>query len=326
MSDWQELTKAVGDGWNRFWFTPRDPRSTALLRILVGLAALYYVLSYSSDLLRWFGPDGLLPVATVVRLNTDPQSNLQTLAGRWSYLDFVQAPSELWTVHWAGVAVLALFTCGALTRITSVLSVVVVLSYVHRAPMLTGQFEPVLTLLLIYLCLAPCGASLSVDAWLKRRRSADKSAAVEAAPSVMANVSIRLIQVHIAALYLLMALTKLGGTFGAEYDPTWWRGEALWWLIAKSDSRIVDLTGLHGTTATYLVNLWTHATVAIELAFALLIWNRLARPILLGLTTVSWLLIALVTGWVGFALIMLVAGTAFASPRRIAAWTGGVAA
>lgn len=322
MTYWQELTQAIGTGWNRFWFTPRDPRATGLLRILVGALALYYVLSFTADLERWFGPNGLLPSDTVARLTGDAQGDGATALDRWSYLDYVRQPSELWALHWAGVVVLSLFTLGALSRITAVLSVVVVLSYVHRAPMITGQFEPVLTLLLIYLCLAPTGACLSLDAWWRgRTKGANGSKPSQAAPSIMANVAIRLIQVHLTALYLVIGLTMLGGSLGAEYDPTWWRGEGMWWLIARSESRLVDLTFLHGTTQIYLVNIWTHAVVAINLACGVLLWNRLARPLLLVLAALSWTALALVTGLVSYCLIMVVAGVAFVSPERISRWT-----
>lgn len=315
MTYWQELTEAIGTGWNRFWYAPRDPRGVSLLRILVAGCALYYVLSHTADLVRWFGPDGLLPSDTVATLVTDPQ-NAGRMIGRWSYLDLATTPSGLQTLHALGIVVVALFLVGFLSRITSVLTAVVVLSYVHRAPMITGQFEPVLTFLVLYLCLAPTGAAWSIDAWWRRRSA--PNARLE--PSIMANVAIRLIQVHLTMIYLVIGLTMLGGTMFAEYDPTWWRGQGMWWLITRSESRLVDLTFLHGTTPTYLVNLWTHGIVALNLACGVLLWNRLARPLLLGLAAVNWLLLALVTGLVSYCLVMIVAGIAFVSAERIAAW------
>ena len=59
---------AFGAGWNRFWFTPRDPSTVCLLRLLVGLAAFYLVVSYTADLVVWFGPEGLLPGEVVRQL------------------------------------------------------------------------------------------------------------------------------------------------------------------------------------------------------------------------------------------------------------------
>ena len=40
---------------------------------------------------------------------------------------------------------------------------------------------------------------------------------------------------------LTMALAKVAGPLGGD---TWWMGEAVWWLLAKPESRLVDLTGL----------------------------------------------------------------------------------
>ena len=111
-----------------------------------------------------------------------------------------------------------------------------------------------------------------------------------------------------------MCLTQLGGAYGVENSATWWRGEALWWLIAKSESRVLDLTFLNSVTAGYVVNAWTHAIVFGELAFGLLIWKPTARPLLLILATLGWISLAPVTGLVSYSAVMLVANLAFLSP------------
>ena len=54
--------------------------------------------------------------------------------------------------------------------------------------------------------------------------------------------------------------------------------------------------------------------MAFELGFAILIWIRLARPLLLGIAVVMWLTLALLTGQVAFSLMMLVANLSFCSP------------
>lgn len=312
---WQDLSDSFGAAWNRFWFSPGSVVPVAGLRIPTGLAAGYLVASYSADLTTWFGSRGLLPVATVTSLTTDASAPTAEATFHWSYLNYLTSSAELWTAHILALIVIGLFTAGLWSRITSIASLIIVLSYIHRAPMITGQFEPIVSLLLAYLCLAPTGACWSVDAWLKSRKLADNSPAgangSEPARSILANISLRLIQLHIAGLYLIMGLSKLSGTVGAEYFATWWRGEAVWWLITRSESRLIDLTFLHGTVGTYFVNAWTHLLVAFELAFAILIWKPLARPLLLILSVVCWLSIGLVTGLLSFSFVMLVANLAF---------------
>ena len=56
----RRLEEAVVRGWNQFWFTPADAYSLALLRLLTGLAACYFVASHTLDLNRWFAADGIL--------------------------------------------------------------------------------------------------------------------------------------------------------------------------------------------------------------------------------------------------------------------------
>jgi len=195
-----------------------------------------------------------------------------------------------------------------------VLTLIVVLAYVHRGPMIMGLFEPVLTMVLFYLCFSPCNRRYSVDRWLanrRRRLSAAETTSADAQPSVAANVCQRLIQVHVAGLYLMMGLTKLGG-------EDWWSGDAMWWLIAHSDSRLADLTFLHRHE--YLLNLWTHGVVVLELLFGVLIWRPLARPLLLAAAGIHWISLGAITGLLSFSVMMLIANLSFIDPAAMGAF------
>jgi hypothetical protein len=323
------LCQVFGQGWNRFWFTPSDPFTLAPVRIGAGLMAFYLVATYTPDLETFFGHKGLVPVESlkVLELQTHnlrsflPPTIRETLprASRFSYLDYVPDHTGLWAAHVAGLVILALFTAGCFTRVTSILALVVFLSYVHRGPMLTAQVEPILAFVMLYLCLGPAGRSLSIDACLAARRPTEqailprKASSVSRATtdvpqfsaSVAATVSIRLIQVHLTLVYAMMGIGKLAG-------EVWWNGLGMWWLIARPEMRLVDWTWL----AAYpkLVAAWTHFQVAFELGFAVLVWNRTARPLMLALSIVAWLFLAPVTGLATFSLMMLVANLAFLSP------------
>ena len=56
---------AVGDAWNRFWFSPADSQPLSLVRIGAAAIALAAWWSYAADLQAWFGPAGVLPADTV---------------------------------------------------------------------------------------------------------------------------------------------------------------------------------------------------------------------------------------------------------------------
>jgi len=288
------LSAAFGEAWNRFWFTPSDPLPLCLIRILTGLLILYWQLTLTPDLVRFFGPHGLTPVEAVRQMET-PEGARYTL----SYFNYLSSPAELWAAHGAGIAVVLAMTLGIFTRATTILSLVVVLSIIHRAPMLTSPFEPVASLVMFYLCIGPSGNCLSLDSvWARRRAKMDLLTPGATRGSTSATIALRLVQVHLAMLYATMGLSKLMG-------PAWWNGMGMWWLLSRPESRLVDLTGLHAFPR--LVELWTHAQVYFELGFPLLIWNRLARPLVLVFAAVMWTLLVLATGQTLFALMITVA-------------------
>lgn len=311
-----ELGRTVSESWNRFWFTASDAYSLSVMRILTGILAVVYHFSFTADLVRWFGPSGILTIETAKRFTENPRFNTYY----FSYLNFVDAPAALWLVHFIGLVILLMFLAGAFTRVTSVLSLIVVLSYMHRAPMLAGQMEPVLTMLLFYLCFAPAGRHLSLDSLLRRRKlagqasiSPDKDASN--GPSVWANISLRAMQIHCVGFYFVIALTKFRWT-------GWWNGDAIWGLLAYSESRLIDLTFLHD--AEYLLDFWTHLILLFELLFPVLVWNRTLRPLMLGIAVLMWTSMALVTGLVSYSLIMIVASLAFVPADAWRALIGNV--
>ncbi len=293
------LAEELGQGWNQFWFTPSDPATLSTIRLFTGLLVVYLHATLSFDLIAFFGPDGLLPALEIAPLEG------QT----FSYLNFLSTPGELWAAHLIGLAVLILFTVGFWTRLTSILALIVFLSDVNRAPMITSLTEPIAAAVMLYLCLAPCGRRYSIDAWLARR---SRPAAVPQDPpsdlSTMATIATRLIQVHLALLVAMMGFSKLGG-------EVWWVGTGMWWLVSRPESRLVDFVWLYKNPM--LIDAWTHLVVLFELSFGLLIWIPVARPLLLAVGVFVWASIALVTGDLPFAMMMCVASLAFISPAAV---------
>lgn len=291
--------EACGEGWNRFWFAPSDPIVLGAVRIATGLMALYWQLSYTPDLVEFFGRQGILPLEM-----------LEVWRGgalNFSYFDEALGATPLYALHFAGTFVLLLFTLGVFTRFTSIAALLVTLSYIHRGPMLTALMEPILALIQFYLCLGPSGAALSVDAWRQHRSLQARGLAAAPGVSSWATIAIRLLQVHITAVYVMMALAKIG-------SPAWWNGSAIWWLVVRPESSgfwLVPKLAPHLN----LIEAWTHAIVLFELGFPLLVWNRYTRPLALAVSVPLWLLLALATGFYTFALTMLIANLAFVSPK-----------
>jgi hypothetical protein len=316
----RRLTEGFGNGWNRFWYSPSDPLPLCLIRIVTGLFALFFVFSYTSDLTYFFAQGGLLPFELTEQY---PPYNAVYNPGTLSYLSYLESPLHLQIAHWVGISILCLFTIGCFSRVTAILGLIVTLSYIQRAPLLTSEFEPLLAALQFYLCLGPCGARLSVDRYLAERQTQNK---LDEKKYFSANLATRLIQVHLCIIVGMMGLAKLSGPgeiVGAQewYDP-WGTGEAVWWMISRPQSRLFEgLTFLREHP--YLVAAWTHLIVLVELCFPIFIWNRLARPLVLALGTLIWFSLMLISGIAPFYALIVVASLSFVAPNRLATWFGG---
>ena len=288
------LVTSTGDCWNRFWFTPVDRKPLDLLRVIVGCVSLYLLATLTPDLDVYFGENGLLPVDAVNQLEGDLRS--------LSYLDYFTSSTELLIAHVIGIVAVGLFTLGVLTPITSVLALIVMLSTAHRAPMITTLVEPIVTMIMFYYCLGPGGPIAGIVRIFSQRPIERVSA--------WSTVSLRLIQVHLVLLYVVMALSKL-------LSESWWNGTGVWWLMSRPESRLFDLTGLADVTigntpvGIYAINFWTHLVVLFELAFAVLVWNRILRPIVLAWSVIHWIGIGILLGQPLLAVTMIGANVAF---------------
>ncbi len=299
----QELME--GQAWNRFWYEPRGARTLSSMRLATGSLALYLLLCYTPDLTNFFGPSGLVSVEAIKGVSMQEpmaggryQYSSGDLLMSVNYLAWCEGePKLLYVAHALSIVVVLAFLVGFRTRITSVAALVVMLTYIHRGQVLNSQFEPILTMVLAYLCLGRCGDYFSLDSVLARKEG--KSLTV---PSVMTNIAVRLIQVHLSIIYVMMAFGKLVH-LGAE-GAVWWTGDATWWLMSKPGGSLVDLTWLHNHP--FVVDGWTQAIVFFELGFGVLIWKRWARPLLLVIAVPMWLSLALLTGLIPWCLMMLV--------------------
>ncbi|MEX2174067.1 MAG: HTTM domain-containing protein [Pirellulaceae bacterium] len=301
----QNWGRHVAQAWDRFWFTPQAPHTLALIRILGGGMLLYTHLVWSLHLEAFLGPHGWLPRETVALLN-------QGLDGRiyaWSYLAWTDSPALLWTLHLAGLIVLAMLVAGAFTRITSVLAFIIAISYCHR---LTGSLfglDQINVFIAMYLMLGASGSVWSVDRWLARRRG-DTS---EPAPAVSSNLAIRLLQVHLCVIYLFGGIGKMRGEL-------WWDGSAVWFALANLEYQSLNLTWL--VHHAWAIALLTHATVFWETFYCFLVWPKLTRPVCLAMAVAVHAGIGLCLGMLTFGLVMIIANLAFVSPEMIRATVG----
>ena len=263
---------AAGRAWLAYWFTPADPRPLAMVRILTGLLGLALAASYAADLEAWFGPGGMIPVSATGRAG--PTFSLFAMAA--------SAPA-LQALFGVLVAALVAVTLGLASRLACLVAAVLWAALLNRGPVLAGPADDCLAVLLWCLVVGPSGAVWSLDRWIDARRGTPASG-----PSPWVRVALGLIRVHAVAITAGLLLAQLKGDI-------WWDGTAAWWLAARSQSRLVDLTGLYHSSE-YLMNLVTHAIVGFEILFAGGLWFDATRRLVARAGIVAWPLIGILAG------------------------------
>ena len=248
----------------------------------------------------------------------------------WSIWYHVTDTRWIYVVHGCVLVIFVLLTLGLGTRVVSVLAWLATVSYMHRH---IGNFglDWIMSFMTLYLMIGVSGAALSLDRvmvhWWRCRASqrpggAEREGEDVPTESVSANFALRLIQVHICLVYLVSGLAKLKG--GA-----WWNGTAVWgglvnpelspvhnqfywdFLVWLSSDRM--LWELFVTGATYF-------TLAFEISFAALIWNRWTRWLMISLAVVLHTGIAITMGLTTFSLVMLAAVASFIPPQTVHRW------
>jgi hypothetical protein len=273
---------ALGRTWLEFWFTPAEARPLAAVRILAGLLGLALAGSYAGDLELWFGASGMIPQAAVSGWQSEPVPSLFALA---------RSSSALWTLFGLLLAALGCVMIGLGGRLACIAAAILWAGLLNRGPMLVGPADDCLAVLLWCLAVGPATADWSVDRLIRDRRGLPAPA-----PSPWASVSLGLIRVHATAITAAVLLAQLKG-------DAWWDGTAAWWLAARPDSQLIDLTGLYRASE-YLMNLVTHAIVAFEAVFALGLWFAASRQAVARAGLIAWPVIGILAGepyW-GFAM------------------------
>ncbi len=311
------LAAAVHRGWNTFFFTPADPTVLGLMRVAVGLLAFWSLFVLGLDLYDYFGSSAWADPALIWQT----QRQRQPLS--WSFWFLV--PDPLLRPVWIGcLVILGLYTVGLFSRVTGVLAWVIIVSTVRRVPIALFGFDQIISTLALYLAATfASGQAVSLDRFLRRWRDARSVArsrrpdgstggrqvtALEPSvprPTIAANLAIRLIQLHLAFIYAMAGLAKLQG-------PSWWTGMAIWGTMTAGEFVSRDFTGLAGWPS--ILNLLTHASLAFELLYPVLIWVPVLRPLMIAGAILLHLGIAIVApGLTEFGLAMIAANLAFCS-------------
>ncbi|MCO8128670.1 HTTM domain-containing protein [Acidimicrobiia bacterium EGI L10123] len=278
----------MAKSWNNFWFDPVSTSTLGMLRIAFGSIVFLWTMSIVPDALAFFGEDGVIAPRDLAGLQ----------------LGLLDVFPHDWAVFVCVVALLVASVATAAgyhTRMASAVVFIVLLSLRRRNPWVMNSGDSMLRYMSFFLMLAPAGAALSLDRW----RSASET--FWHAP-LHAPWALRLIQIQVSLAYLFAVWSKAQG---AE----WAAGTAV-----ASSLRLGDLTRfeipLSWSESLLLANVLTYGTIAVELALAVLVWNRRARPWVIAAGVVLHLGIEVAFGLGFFSAIMLVSYISFLPEDR----------
>lgn len=337
-------------GWNRFWFTPADPTTLSLIRVIAGVTIFLVHVAYCFDLQELFGRDSWVNTDLVnsVRLEMpvagpplgwqfEPRKTPEQLGQikvdeyvqkwgvhpalaetqgqySWSIWFHVTHPTAMQLIHGFNLTVMFLFAVGFATRATSVLTWVAVLQYVNRTPTILFGMDQMMVILATYLMIGPSGAYFSVDRWLsKRGYSWAQWLGGSPAPSVAANLALRLMQVHMCFIYTAAGLAKLLGS-------TWWGGTALWYGIANYEfswirqpiyAGALRWVSQHRWLWESLMSFCVIYTLVLQISFPYLVWQKRFRWALISGAILLHTMISTLMGLLGFGLCMFALVLAF---------------
>jgi hypothetical protein len=279
--------------WVQFWFTPSSPIGLHWLRVLAGVCFLSWLLPFAGNLDALFGIQGWFDVGAyqeAVRMPEGPPPI------SWSLLYLCGSNSTLLaTAYWLSLGVIALFTLGIATRVTSILTWAIVVSFTANPAMIDDAeaLLPVLAFYVMvgYVLIGPWG---KYQSWLTRLFGSTKFSLLSSLfrrnedapePSLAANVAVRLLQVHFAIAILISGLHKL--QFG-----DWWAGAALWYPLHPPFRATIEEMRAHAAhPIAYLtmLSLATYSVLAWEITFPLFAWRRRLRAVLLVGGVVAWI-------------------------------------
>lgn len=309
----RELAGAATGGWNRFWFSTADPAPLAVIRILIGMLLVYshVIWAWNSD--AFFGAEAWLNREAVSEIQADgyPVSFLWWLDG---------SPAWMAVLHVVAILNGVLLMIGLWSRVAAPVAFLFTASFANRNPAALYGFDQVLGFVTLYLSVNPGHGWLSVDSWRRLQRRLKPANARRivthwiqtTSPGISAGIALRLIQLHLCLIYVVAGLAKLKAA-------AWWSGVAFWGAIGNLEYQTLDMTWL--VDWPMIVSLLTVSALAWEISYAVLVWNRWARSLVLAFGVLVHAGIAVCFGMMTFGLAMIVANVAFVSPvvlRRMA--------
>jgi hypothetical protein len=278
--------------WQRFWLSLEDPRAIAAVRIAFGVLVICNINGLWEHLPFLFTDEGIFPADVARQVfaskqfagfgdgGAEPWGFFDTAAfvhfitgPRVSLLFFCDTPTAMWIHIAAFELVTVMFVVGLWSRVTGVLSFLLMGSLFDRNPLFWEGTELVFRVFFVYLLFARTGHAWSVDNWWRCRRLRQRG--IE--PVVYRPIPVwprRLMMLQLAALFLTTGLLKSGSV--------WVRGDAVYYALNLDHFYRFPPQQVSAVLGTNVLRLATWFVRVGEIAFAAVFVGEVMRVALEG--------------------------------------------
>jgi hypothetical protein len=291
-----------------------------IVRLAAGLVFLAWLLPVAGHADALFGLNGWFDRQAYHEAARIPGGPPQPFT--WSLLYLCGSNAVLVTaVTWCSVAVLLLFTAGLWTRLTAILTWLIVASFT-ASPVLGSDADALLLILAFYLMVG-----YGLLGWSNREQGL--AARILGArdtfllgwlrkpqrKSVAANVALRLLQVHLAIVMVTSGLHKL------QFSD-WWAGLALWYPMHPVMEMTPETVDAPSRSSFMLLSLAAYALLAWQISFPAFAWRPRWRSLLLGGALIGGLGCAFLYPLPAFGPALIASSLSFVSPAEWYRWFG----
>ena len=253
--------KSLGDAWNSFFFAAESPTPIALFRIVYGVLVIATLLLLHGDWLAWYGPRGWVSISSVRTIERGVPLDLFAI--------LPQQNAWVEALFWLALASAIFLTFGFLTRLSSIVLFVCLVSIDERNLYILHGGDTFLRVAGFFLIFAPAGAAISVDRLVRLWRGKEDIAIAPRRPWAQ-----RMIQIELALLYFATFCWKIQG------EP-WIQGTALYYVYHVDELQRFPVPSWLLRPAVLKVGSWF--ALVLEFALGVLIWLKDLRYILLAI-------------------------------------------
>ena len=270
--------------WTTIWFEPIDPRPLSLFRVALGILLIFSYAALAPNWNAYYGADGILSLHDADLIGQRPPNDW------WCLFTWTEGWLPIRVYWWVGLLAALAFTAGCYTRTATWALYLIQTSIGHRTWVVVNGEDSMFRWMLLFAGFMTLDARYSLQRWWTARRRGK----IPPAPTAASAWPVRMAQLNVAAIYLFSVWDKL-------WDPGgyWVRGEAVYYSLTTKlwGGSWPWLRWFYGNTGILLNHLATYGSLAIEVAFPLLVWWRRTRlPILLAATALHLTLAALIPG------------------------------